>query len=598
MLLAVHVLIAAHITHYLLAGRSVSPVEPSEAMYTLELGEVNAGFLFLLVALAGTLIFGRFFCGWGCHLVALQDIAGWMMKKLGIRPRPFRSRLMMLVPLVVALYMFVWPTVNRFLLGNEPFPGFTNHLLTSSFWKTFPGPLFTVLTAVSCGFAAVYFLGAKGFCTYGCPYGAFFGAVDRLSPGRIVANDACQQCGHCTATCTSNVLVHEEIRLYRQVVDPGCMKCMDCVSVCPNDALRFSFSRPALLVGRPAGKPRAKRFALPIGQEVFLGAVCLAGTLSFRGLYDGFPLLMSVGLGGITAFLSIKLWHLWRRPTVKLQNLALKAAGRISRSGWVFAGLTSLWLLFGGHSALVQWDRAWGAHYLDRTEAARSEVLSGSSAGRLYSEQHQRATERAFEHFSRADRWGLVGVAEIKLGLAWTALLRGEIEAGIAHVREAISLTPKEPAQHDNLIELLIARGRAPEAIEAIQAKMLAVEPRAEDHFQLGGLLAESGRHREAVDAYRACLALDPDNGPAHYNLGGLLRRLGQPAAAIDELLAAAEHLPADADTQIELGLAHAAVGDRESAISALRRAIDLDSESPESRLHLPRLIRELQRSD
>src|SRR5262249_42530441 len=53
-LLAVHLLVAAHIVHAALATRTLSPVEPSEAMYTLELGWLNAGALFLAVALLGT----------------------------------------------------------------------------------------------------------------------------------------------------------------------------------------------------------------------------------------------------------------------------------------------------------------------------------------------------------------------------------------------------------------------------------------------------------------------------------------------------------------------------------------------------------------
>ena len=92
----------------------------------------------------------------------------------------------------------------------------------------------------------VYFLGQKGFCTYACPYGGFFGLADKLSPGKIRVTDACNQCGHCTATCTSNVLVHAEVKQYGMVVDPGCMKCMDCISVCPNDALYFGFGKPTL----------------------------------------------------------------------------------------------------------------------------------------------------------------------------------------------------------------------------------------------------------------------------------------------------------------------------------------------------------------
>src|SRR5712691_3251390 len=253
-LIGIHALVAAHIAHFVTVGRTLSPVEPSESAYTIELGYVKAGFIFFALALLGTLIFGRFFCGWGCHIVALQDLCGWIMKKLGVRPRPFRSRLLAFVPLGVALYMFAWPTLRRLAFGDSagPFQGFTNHLMTNSFWQSFPGPTIAVLTFLTCGFAAVYFLGAKGFCTYGCPYGAMFGAMDYLSPGRIVVSDACEQCGHCTATCTSNVRVHEEVKLYGMVVDPGCMKCTDCISVCPKGALSFAFAKPALFKRAPA----------------------------------------------------------------------------------------------------------------------------------------------------------------------------------------------------------------------------------------------------------------------------------------------------------------------------------------------------------
>ena len=85
-LVTVHLLILGHIAHWLITGRTVSPIEPSEAMYTLNDGYVNAGFLFFAAALASTLIFGRFVCGWGCHLIAYQDHRGkaaWVGRKQG-----------------------------------------------------------------------------------------------------------------------------------------------------------------------------------------------------------------------------------------------------------------------------------------------------------------------------------------------------------------------------------------------------------------------------------------------------------------------------------------------------------------------------------
>ena len=101
------------------------------------------------------------------------------------------------------------------------------------------------------------------------------------------------------------------------VVDPGCMKCMDCVSVCPKGALYFSFARPSLFKKkRPAAAP-AKRYDLSLVEELGVAAVALVSTLAFRDLYNGPPLLMSVGLAAITAFLALKLVHLLRRPSVR-----------------------------------------------------------------------------------------------------------------------------------------------------------------------------------------------------------------------------------------------------------------------------------------
>src|SRR5205085_1339324 len=105
------------------------------------------------LAILSTLILGRWFCGWGCHIVALQDLCGWLMMKVGIKPRPFRSRALMWVPLGLALYMFVLPVVHREVLRplvmdaagkmpgwlgqSDPLPGVTTRFMVTNFWETF-----------------------------------------------------------------------------------------------------------------------------------------------------------------------------------------------------------------------------------------------------------------------------------------------------------------------------------------------------------------------------------------------------------------------------------------------------------------------------
>ena len=652
-LIAIHVLIAAHIAQFMWSGRTLSPVEPSESMYALELGQINAGFLFLLVAMAATLVFGRFFCGWGCHLVALQDLCSWMMKKIGVRPRPFRSRLLMWVPAVAAFYMFAWPAFKRWgtvllerwgglaalerrdlldlareigvvcAVPDPTFRGFSNHLMTDSFWKTFPGPLWAVLTLATCGFAAVYLLGAKGFCTYACPYGALFGAMDRFAPARIVVSDACEQCGHCTAVCTSNVLVHEEVRRYGTVVDPGCMKCLDCVSVCPNGALSYGLARPSVLKRKPTDQRAVKRYNLSLGEEFFVFAVWLLTTGALRGLYGRFPLLMSIGLGAMTAFMALKLWHLLRRPNVRVQNLQLKTGGRWANSGRVFAVVTVIWLLFIGDGALAQWHGKWGDYHLNRTQARKADVFDGSFSEREYGERHDRAAERSFLHFRLADRPWRPSQTEIKLGLAWGYLLRDDRPAAEREIQAALQIAPQDLALHDEWIEFLASDGRFDEAIAAVGEKMEVGGVSASGRLQVAGLLMRAGRHaegreelvqarhqaeadadgqvlRELANAYgvlgdldtalalsRAALAVEPDSAEGRFQLAGLLVRLGSVDEAVEEYRACIELLPEAQEVRFNLGALLRRMGREDEAIDQLETALSLAPDDLATRIEL-----------
>ena len=597
-LVSVHLLILGHLTHFLLRGRTLSPVEPSESMYTIELGRINAGFIFFALALLSTLVFGRFFCGWGCHIIALQDLCAYLMKRIGIRPRPLRSRLLAWAPLVLALYMFALPTARRLLwpTSHEPFPGFSNHLMTTGFWDTFPGPLYAGLTFLACGFAVVYLLGAKGFCTYGCPYGALFGIADRFAAGRILVTDACDQCGHCTVTCTSNVKVHDEVRRFGMVVDPGCMKCTDCVDVCPKGALYWGFAVPAGL-RRFFGRSRIDRnrsaFTWGWAEEIVAALVMLGATLAFRGLYDGPPLLLAVGLGAITAFLLLRVVALAVRREVRVQNLELKRAGRITPVGAVFGSAALLWILFAAHSGFVQWHRFRGQQALEHTEASRAEVLDGTFFARTYSSAHDRAVEQLMRHFGLADRFGLASTTDVKLGLAWGHLLQRDPAAAEARVNEALAAAPEHAGAWESLFEVRMLRGDRAGAIDALEHRLGLVEARPQDHFVLGGLLAEAGRLDEAVAHYEACLA-GREWPEARYNLGGVLRRLSRYEEAATQLERARAAMPGDAEVEIELGLTYAALERPADAVMAFERAIALDPGSPESRLHLPSLIREL----
>ncbi len=58
-LILLNLLMIAHIIQWRIMGKTISPIEPSETMHTLQRGAVNAGFIFFALAILATLIFGR-----------------------------------------------------------------------------------------------------------------------------------------------------------------------------------------------------------------------------------------------------------------------------------------------------------------------------------------------------------------------------------------------------------------------------------------------------------------------------------------------------------------------------------------------------------
>ncbi len=608
-LFVVHLLIIGHVVQWLIAGRTVSPVEPSEAMYTLSKGEMNAGFIFLAAALLATLIFGRFVCGWGCHVVAYQDLCAWLLKKIGIKPKPFRSRILLLAPLALALYMFAWPTVYRWAVGI-PAPTMSNHLMTTEFWKTFPGAGIAVLTVAMCGFGIVYLLGAKGFCTYGCPYGGLFAVADKAALGRILVTDDCEHCGHCTATCTSNVRVHEEVALYGMVVDPGCMKCMDCVSVCPNDALYFGFAKPSLLrradqsrdrkeadqlakdgQGRVASAPRSDKFVaktrtydFKIWEELLMGVVGVGALLIFRGLYGQIPLLLAMGMAAMTGFLALKSIRLVGDLNVRIQNLQLKRGGRLTRTGVAFAAAMAALLAFTAHSGAVQYN-VWRGRQMLASMKIGDEVWFPGNGWWEKASPHQRTgVEVAIGRLERADRWGFVATPAALQDLTWLYLARGEMESAETTVRRLVELTPKQPDFHRGLAGVLRKGGRLGEA-EGAYREALRLEPtHSRARADLGAMLSSMGRQEDVIALYREGVQVSPDDTDARYTLAlALLSRpdRGERRADIEEAIGHLQRVVAErpgfAEGHYNLGVAVFMSGRPADAVPHVREAIRLN---------------------
>ncbi len=572
-LLAVHLAILAHVAQWMWGGSTLSPVEPSEATDLAEHGRLNAGAIFFLVTIASTLVFGRWFCGWACHLVALQDGCRWLLMRVGLRPRAIQLGVLGLVPLVACIYMFLGPWLYRLWQGIAVEPRVA--LFTEEFWATFPGVTMSVVTFVVCGFGAVYFLGSKGFCTYACPYGAIFGIADQLAPQRIRVTDACQGCGKCTVACSSNVRVHQEVRDFKAVVDPGCMKCLDCVAACPNDALYVGFGAPALWTSRRTEPPtreranasqrwvraaleptfvaalfvvllshqqqfqlgehggfvaamalgtasvawlfrgRATRNAGPaLGDELLLAGAYLFALFALRGyrplaplvpwiearapwaaslgLGEGIPLLLSLGLAGLWAYSLLLAVRLLRRSDVSLQSLALRAAGRMTPAGRVFAAAVVCVLGLTVHAAAVR--------------GAERDAADASARARAE--------------------------AELEYARGLTQLESDQLEAAERAFRAALERDPAHVGARKRLVGVYFASGRDAECARELE-QALSVAPGDPDLWFLRGLLAIRGGDAAAAEsAWTRALDFDASHPAIREALAALCEERGDAAGA------------------------------------------------------------------
>lgn len=544
-LILVHVLAAIHIAHWMTTGSTVSPFEPSESMEFAKKSVVNTGLVFFAITILSTLFLGRWFCGWACHVVALQDLSRALLLKVGIRPRPLKSKWMALLPVAAAFYMFLWPLLFRYFILDEPLGVQETHFISEGdeFWSTFTRSWFVAgITFFVAGFAAVYFLGAKGFCTYACPYGAVFGVVDKLSPGRIRVTDACVECGHCTLTCTSNVDVSREVHDYGMVVDKGCMKCMDCVSVCPENALYFGMGKPAIFA-KPRQEKRPAPKSLPFVEEASGFAAFVFAYFAYRGNRQEADFLLSMGLAACFGLFAVLVVRMVRRADVRLPGLKLKSAGKVAPLGLAL-GVGTLGVAAAGVPYGIV--PAWG---MFRADVARRDlddaIMATERTGqpaKLTAEQRATA-ETMLDSSLSVRRWSSVFKPENFDRIVWGTILLEKPDV----LRETVNGVIGDPA--------------LPVAIKSDAA----------------GVFRNVGMIADAEAAYRSVIAEDPGHVPAISGLIQLLGAQGKTADAREVLGEGLQRLPDDPNLLLARGIFAADRKDFSAAAVDFRGILDAD---------------------
>lgn len=453
-LVLVHILIAAHIIHWRLAGTTLSSIQLSDAGRFVAEGVVTAALFLFAALLIATAVFGRFFCAWGCHMLAAQELCRFLLGRVGIRPLPMRSRLLRLVPLYAAFYIFLQPAVVRWWSGDAP-PNPTLMLATEHLWATLPGPAEAVAILLG-GLLLVYFLGSLSVCKYVCPYGALLAIADGLAPGRIRLTGTCDGCARCTAACTTGVLVHKEVQQLGMVANSGCMRCFECVSACRKKVLAYRFGRPPLHIYNRAG---LRRFSFSLAEDGLMFAVCIFCFLSLHEIYNMLPFVLALALSVLVGYLGVLAVRLAQRPSLVLYGRVLKHDGRLSTAGTLCAAGVGLVLLSVAHSGIIQFHQ-WRANT----------ALSALGFPRLQTTRSPAPQQLAIDvvaDLTFCQRFGLIDTADWNMKLAWVGRMRGDRRMVEVHLRRAIALDPMQAAAHFNLGKELVRQGRRVEAAHA-----------------------------------------------------------------------------------------------------------------------------------
>ncbi len=166
----------------------------------------------------------------------------------------------------------------------------------------------------------------------------------------------------------------------------------------------------------------------------------------------------------------------------------------------------------------------------------------------------------------------------------------------MALLEAAIEQQPDFADAHNNLGNVLKARGDFIRA-EAAYRRAIEVAPTYFDaHFNLGIVLEAMGRPGEARDAYARALDMQPDFLPAYLNTGNSLKALGKFDEALEyyRWVLAAE--PRNVDAVNNMGAVYYELTRFDDAESTYRDALAIDSEHADTLYNLGVLLHQVER--
>ena len=152
---------------------------------------------------------------------------------------------------------------------------------------------------------------------------------------------------------------------------------------------------------------------------------------------------------------------------------------------------------------------------------------------------------------------------------------KGQIDAAIDHYREALAIYPAFSGIHDNLGVALLQKGRLDEAIAQL-LKAAELDPYdAMVHDNLGIAFRRKGMVDDAFAQFQLALDLNPGDVSARFNFGQALVKAGRIDDAVAQYQRILESEPDNLEAHLRLGGTLLQTGKTDEAIAQFRKAVD-----------------------
>ena len=184
--------------------------------------------LWIGMLVIATYLFGRIWCGWLCHLGAVQEFV-YLSPKFKILMSARSQKILRIARytiFIVWILQLVITHTNVFC-SYDPFKSIFNMIFTD--WVSIALVALLLISSV-----LIY----RPFCRTICPVGVILGLISRIPGARkTVIKSHCVSCGLCAKECKIHAIHKGESSI--QVADEDCIACGDCNTVCRKKAIKL-----------------------------------------------------------------------------------------------------------------------------------------------------------------------------------------------------------------------------------------------------------------------------------------------------------------------------------------------------------------------